>query len=138
MSRYSQYSPILRRSKKLSCKNRGGVAREVSRRERHFPNTFTSTTSPSQTLRISYRIGSVHIFGRISSLSRTIFFLRDYFFLRNLSFLSMLILEGPLSLFSTPSPNKTSWSLLTEQTSQKPESEQTLPYTLLRSFLKLS
>src|SRR6267143_2902915 len=137
MSRYNQYSPILRRSKKLSCK-KGGVDCKVSRRERDFPNTFTPTTSPSQTLRISYRIGRVQIFGRISSLSRTIFFLRDYFFLRNLSFLSMLILECPLSLFSTPSPNKTSWSLLTEQTSQKPESEQTLPYTLLRSFLKLS
>src|SRR6267378_4075154 len=29
------------RSKKLSCKNRVGVVHVVSRRERHFPNTFT-------------------------------------------------------------------------------------------------
>src|SRR6267143_797624 len=35
----------MRRSKKYNCKNRGGVAREVSRRERHIPNTFRLTTS---------------------------------------------------------------------------------------------
>ena len=45
MSRYNQFSPKVRRSRKLSCKYRGGVAREVSRRERHFPNTFTPNLS---------------------------------------------------------------------------------------------
>jgi len=49
MSRYNQYSPILRRSKKLSCKSRGEVVCKVSRRGRHFPNTFrpTNTSIPS-------------------------------------------------------------------------------------------
>src|SRR2546427_2805151 len=33
----AQISLILRRLRKYNCKNRGGVDREVSRRERHFP-----------------------------------------------------------------------------------------------------
>jgi len=44
MSRYSQYSPILRRSKKLSCK-KGGVDCKSLRRERDLSNTLTPTTS---------------------------------------------------------------------------------------------
>src|SRR6267143_5565880 len=47
MSRYSQFSPKIRRSKKLSCKDRGGVVCKVSRRERHFPNTCGPSTSHS-------------------------------------------------------------------------------------------
>src|SRR6267378_7511497 len=43
MSRYSQYSPKMRRSKKLSCK-KGGVDCRVSRRERDISNTFSPTT----------------------------------------------------------------------------------------------
>src|SRR6267143_4849638 len=38
MSRYSQFSPKMRRSRKLSCK-KGGVDCRVSRRERDTPNT---------------------------------------------------------------------------------------------------
>ena len=43
LSRYSQFSPILRRSRKLSCK-KGGVDCRVSRREREIPNTFGPIT----------------------------------------------------------------------------------------------
>src|SRR6267143_4114308 len=49
LSRYSQYSPILRRSRKLSCK-KGRVDRRVSRRERDIPNTFIPTPCPSRGL----------------------------------------------------------------------------------------
>src|SRR6267378_3013322 len=59
MSRYSQYSPILRRSKKLTCK-KGGVDCRVSRRERDISNTFSPTTcslpalqSPLETNKLS-------------------------------------------------------------------------------------
>src|SRR6267378_3742833 len=57
MSRYSRFSPKMRRSKKYSCKNRGGVAREVSRRERDIPNTFTPTTFHSLSIEISNTLG---------------------------------------------------------------------------------
>src|SRR2546422_2977395 len=43
----AQISLILRGLRKYNCKNRGGVVRLVSRRERHFTNTFTPITSPS-------------------------------------------------------------------------------------------
>src|SRR6267143_2794847 len=40
----------MRRRKKYSCKNRGGVAREVSRRERDISNTFGPATRKSEPL----------------------------------------------------------------------------------------
>src|SRR3989442_6209836 len=43
----SQFFFKMRRSRKLSCKNRGGVAREVSRRERDFPNTYSTIPTSS-------------------------------------------------------------------------------------------